>query len=110
MKCLKCGIDPDEVTSGRCNCPITILGVVVNDAEMTLERIRNIIRHPPCCHVSGCHDPTHFRNDPRKICYLQEGRAYQKIKMLLSINDREITAMSESDCGWCHDYEKSRTP
>lgn len=55
---------------------------------------------PPCCHVSGEHDPTHFEERPNKVCYLQKRDAYDWTLKVLGF--APMMGKSEADCNWCH--------
>lgn len=54
----------------------------------------------PCCHTSGTHSPTHYR-DSEYICNDQIAEAFESICLKLLINPK----VEHSDnCGWCRDY------
>ena len=56
----------------------------------------------PCCHTSGMHDPTHYR-ERRYVCKDQKADALENLCKALGINP--ITK-SCADCGWCHGKDK----
>lgn len=50
----------------------------------------------PCCHVSGMHDPEHFKKG--EICNLQKAEAFERLCKDLDINPE---TKSKMDCYWC---------
>ena len=63
------------------------------------EYLREILT-PPCCHVSGEHDPVHFKEQPKKVCSIQKARAYERA--LRELRFGIIPGRKEEEiCGWC---------
>jgi hypothetical protein len=58
---------------------------------------------PSCCHTSGEHNPTHFEENPEKLCYLQKYKTYDRICNELGFKD--IIARPDPKCGWCIDHK-----
>lgn len=57
---------------------------------------------PQCCHITGMHDPTHFK-DSRYICREQMTESYERLRHALGVPLLQPgEAASKSDCGWCH--------
>lgn len=71
--------------------------------------IANVLKllAPPCCHVSGMHDPVHFTED-KYICAMQKAEAYDRICELLGTNYQPKDAVSKPDCHWCKNYPDKR--
>lgn len=63
-------------------------------SKVDIEKMMEI----PCCHVSGMHDPTHYR-ERRYICEGQKRAVFDRMCEELGINPR---TKSREDCGWCH--------
>lgn len=63
-----------------------------------MEFLREILT-PPCCHVSGEHDPTHFREKPARVCYIQKQVAYDHALVMLRIGS--VPGKSKKNCYWC---------
>lgn len=59
-----------------------------------------IILTPPCCHVSGEHNSTHFKEDPKIVCGIQARGIYAKV--LKELRFAEIPGVSKPNCVWCH--------
>ena len=68
-----------------------------------LDWLRSILK-PSCCHVSGEHDPKHFEEQPKRICYIQKYKAYDKAMKALRF--APMTGIPEDECGWCEDRRK----
>jgi hypothetical protein len=76
-----------------------------------LYEIEEAIQHPPCCHVSGTHDPLHFKKDPTQLCDIQMRRAYLNVVKILDIRADDLRALSSPDCCWCNDkHAESHEP
>jgi hypothetical protein len=72
-----------------------------------LAYLADILR-PRCCHVTGMHSPTHWREDPAEFCDRQQADAWERAVEALGLSfDR---APSKPTCGWCGDArEKAAT-
>lgn len=69
--------------------------------EEQLQYLKQILV-PPCCHVSGLHDPMHFRED-RYICEKQKAKGFDNAWQTLfgkKIEPQDIPP--RKDCGWCN--------
>ena len=55
-----------------------------------------------CCHVTGDHDPLHFK-EQRYICDMQQGAAWTRAVLALGFDDLAIPATVEpyDGCFWC---------
>lgn len=60
--------------------------------------LREALR-PECCHVSGEHNPTHFEDQPKRVCYIQKYKAYDHVMKALKFAIKR--GVSAPDCGWC---------
>lgn len=75
----------------------------MDNREMAEEIIAQIIplieawAYLPCCHVTGMHDPGHFR-EGKYICADQKANAFERLCRSLGINPK---TRSEPHCGWC---------
>jgi hypothetical protein len=58
---------------------------------------------PPCCHVSGMHDPTHFKENPKRLCDIQKSTAFENAIKRLRL---KVVATSADGCYWCERHEK----
>lgn len=67
-------------------------------SEEQLDYLLRILT-PGCCHVSGMHDPTHYRKRPEQLCHLQKARAWQRAVAHLGLAIER--AIPEQDCYWC---------
>ena len=72
--------------------------------EFTDEQIawlRDVLR-VRCCHVTGDHDPLHFK-EQRYICEMQQGAAWTRAVLALGFDDLAEPAGVEpyDGCFWC---------
>lgn len=58
---------------------------------------------PTCCHTSGMHDPTHWKEN-KSICTLQKAEAFDRVLELLNIKYTPADVPSSKDCWWCNEY------
>lgn len=70
--------------------------------EEQLEYLADLLR-PFCCHTTGSHSPTHFREAPAEFCDLQQSKAWERLVELLGLRERLGAAVSHPKCGWCND-------
>lgn len=59
---------------------------------------------PYCCHVTGMHDPTHFKNNPEEICGLQKENAYDRLCNHLKLNPKAM--VNPKGCYNCQTEEE----
>ena len=57
---------------------------------------------PPCCHVSGMHNPTHWTKGGY-VCFYQKTEAYERFRDALGLplvvgSD----CVPDPECYWCH--------
>ena len=79
------------------------------EVETTLNNFKEkIIRYatPYCCHVSGTHDPTHFENNPDKICDFQKEKAYDRLCAFLKWKPKAM--VNPNGCYWCQTEEERK--
>lgn len=72
-----------------------------------LEWLRQMLT-PRCCHVSGDHDPTHFK-ERRYVCEIQQAERYRALRAALNLGDAKPEEAIEADggCGWC-EYHREK--
>lgn len=58
----------------------------------------------PCCHVSGTHNPEHYK-DRKYICESQKAKALERFCKELGINPE---TKSLKDCFWCNEYPEHK--
>lgn len=68
------------------------------------EKIKKAFQ-PLCCHVTGMHDPTHFKKDPKRLCDIQRDRAFTQGCKEFGISYDQ--ALSDPNCGWCKDSQQT---
>jgi len=76
----------------------------VRTPDFTGEQLQYLkqILMPPCCHVSGLHDPMHFRDD-RYICEKQKAKGFDNAWQTLfgkEIEPQDVPP--RKGCGWCN--------
>lgn len=58
---------------------------------------------PMCCHITGMHDPTHFR-EQKYVCEFQKRYAWERTwKVLFGEEPTPAEIPSDPECGWCRD-------
>ena len=87
----------------------TVLEELYGSASVeSLERLKKDIQQlrkvkralaPTCCHVTGSHDPTHWRKQPSVFCDVQKARAWDRATRLLRLH--YYHAISEPGCRLC---------
>lgn len=76
-------------------------------ADVCLVKIKELLElwaYLPCCHVSGMHEPTHFR-EKKYVCEAQKAEAFERFCKDLGINPETKSSMN---CGWCKSYPHYR--
>lgn len=75
------------------------------DLVSQVQRLR-LALSPPCCHVSGMHDPTHF-SEGRYVCNDQKAKAYDSIRAALClppVATKDCTPVV--NCCWCNPFRE----
>ncbi len=53
----------------------------------------------PCCHTTGTHDPSHYR-ERKYVCVYQKEKALHRLCETLGLNPQ---TKSKDDCYWCNE-------
>lgn len=67
----------------------------------TKKEIKDML-YVECCHVTGMHDPKHFKNKAY-VCFLQKARAFERLLKYFGI--KMLKVKSSKECGWCEGKE-----
>lgn len=82
--------------------------VLATLTDEQLTALRDLIA-PPCCHITGEHDPTHFV-EGRYICQHQMAYAYKRLRHALGIPTiQPDEAKPVTGCGWCERHQAKAT-
>ena len=64
---------------------------------------------PPCCHVSGHHNPTHWTKGGY-VCMYQKSAAYESFRAALGLDDvAGDDCVPDEHCYWCNLDKPKRT-
>lgn len=54
---------------------------------------------PYCCHTSGMHNPTHFVENPKKLCNNQKAKSFDRACKFIGFDP--IAIPNPNGCYWC---------
>jgi len=77
---------------------------IAKDAVVGIVELLECYLYLPCCHVTGMHDPEHYR-DGKYICDGQKAGAFERFCTDLGVNP---VVRMKPGCFWCTEHPEYR--